>query len=126
MKIRIINFIIIALTIVLSTYNMRLINLDTSYFGKDIQIQYLSYFLSYILPFLILFLFVKRLTTIVAIITIIILVLSFVYGLYSYGLNLFSYFLVWWIINTLSITVLCIIIYKDNLSRNNRATELKN
>jgi hypothetical protein len=123
MKLRIFNFIIISLTIVWSTYNMRLINLDTSYFGKSIQIQYLSYFLTYILPFLIILLFFKRLIATVALTTTIILVLSFVYGLYSYGLTLFSNFLIWWIVNTLSIIVLCYIMYKDSLSRT-RATEL--
>jgi hypothetical protein len=125
MKFRIISFIVISLTIIWSTYNMRLINLDTSYFGKNIEIQYLSYYLSFILPFLIVLLFFKWFKKIVAFATIIILVLSFVYGLYSYGLNLFSYFLVWWIINTLAIIVLCLIIYKDNLSKPG-TTELNN
>lgn len=115
MKKKLFQYIIISLTIIWSTYNMRLINLDVSYFEKNIYLQFLSYYLSYILPVFIVLLFFKRLMKIVVIATLIILVLSFVYGIYSYGQNLFSYFLVWWIINTLSIIVLCFIIYKNRL-----------
>lgn len=114
MKMRILTLVIIALTILLATYTMTLINLDTSYFGKWLWIQYTSYLLAYIIPFLIIFAFFRRLTNIVSGILISIMILCLTYGFYSLGFeNMVSSYLTLTLGYIISVVVLSLLIYKD-------------
>ena len=111
---RIIVILIVLSTIIFATYSMRIINLDTSYYGKFLWIQWVSYFLAYILPILIVPLFFKRLIKAVACTIATILFLCIVYGFVSLGFQMFhSTYLILLISYIVSIATLVLIINKQ-------------
>jgi hypothetical protein len=116
MKKRIFPILILVLTIALTTFSLRLIYWDSSYFRKSLYIENASSISSLILPFLIILSFYKKLTKFLAVLNIFILILCFCYGFYfvsdqqmlsvHYYLNL----TIGW---TVAIILLSVVIYKD-------------
>ena len=110
MKKRILIIIFVIIGIVVFEYAMQKINLDTSYFGKSIAIQYASFFLFYVIPLLLVLLFFKKTIKLVAKIIITILILCFLYGCFYIGIHeMFSQYLIITTAFLLTSTVLCVL-----------------
>ncbi len=116
MKKRIFPILILALTIALTTFSLRLIYWDSSYFSKSLSIENASSISSLILPFLIILSFFKKLTKFLAVLNIFILILCFCYGFYFVGahqmlsIHYYLYLTIGW---TVAIILLSVVIYKD-------------
>ncbi len=115
MKARVLTSLLIFLTIILASYSLRLISLDSSWFERSLPISYLSYYLSFVFPFLSVFLFFQKFVKIISFITTLILFLCLLYG-FSYigSVQMLSTYLKFTICFIVSIIVLISIIAMQN------------
>ena len=119
MKKRLWIYILIALTVLLATYTMTIINLDTSYYDKWKWIEYTSFVLTFILPLFIILMFFRKLTILIVWIIDIIISLIIIYGICSVGLiQMLSHYLPWTILYIISVYLLSRQLYKNYQNRN--------